>query len=244
MVSKNGEKQVDKIVSARKPKKTFILTINVGYSYPGTDYGNNPTNFTINNFEQFGGYAHGFSYEGFHGDLSGVYMLSRRVGLEGRLGMDVNSAGYIDNNFKLHDPINRVYQYFAGAHISVFPSESRFNLSFIGLIGLASADVDISNYYSDPSFGFRSDNIIPGNGFGFAYYGGAEFSIKMYKKIHLSFSAGYLASKIDFSKSTDTQIIYSYSPFPNGTTTVSVFHTETKMNLNITQANFGISYQF
>ena len=226
--------------SAKKKTDTttnrFIISFNAGLNFPEGDYG---PPITYLGSDGPNGEFYGLSADGFHVDLNGIYMLSPNFGIEARFGIDEN--GYSD--FKVLNSANSIFQYQAGFYFAINPTESKFNISFIGLIGLATANISVSNDYQDlSSVGNISATVLPGTGNGFAFYGGIVFTFKVDKMLYFNLSAGYLAGSIDFPNSTTTTYNYSFNPYPNGSSYTTVSNSDMKMNMGIIQTSFGFSY--
>lgn len=219
---KGAGKKTDTITSR------FIISFNGGVSIPEEDY-RTPSTYSqgINNGDAFG-----LSGLGYQMELNGIYILSQKVGIEAKLGMDENGSTNGSTN-------NSVAQYFTGFNLSI---DQNHNVSFVGLIGLVSANIPTTNYYGS-HYGGSGVNTVPGKGYGFGGYFGLEFTFKVYRKFYFNSSAGYLLSNVNFPTSINTNYTlnrYLYSN--NATYTTTTTTSDLKMDLGIIDVNFGISY--
>lgn len=215
---------------------TFVFLLNGGISIPESDY-KSPPLYTYNSSPNPN--VSGFSLNGVHMDFTELFFpsSSTNAGLAAKFGTDINNPG------------NIVTQYLVGLCLPVKPIKSKFNIYFLTLIGLVTANITNSNNsFGNYQLGYGGTwgNEVPGFGNGVGLYGGVGLSFKVYKRFYCNFSGGVLLSGIDFPNGITT----TYSSQPSNTfpysfinsTSVSTSHLT--MNIEILQANLGISYQF
>lgn len=224
--------------------RKFILFLNGGVSIPANEYqvAQGVTNITPPT------QVYGYAARGLHLDATGIYIIpSTNLGIAIRAGTDINKASsewpYPGST---RDIVN---QYLAGLYLSTKPKQAKFNVYFVGLIGLVTANINHSfNWFDNSSVSmgvgvqptFVYGNETPGFGTGVGFYGGLGLSYKVYKRLCLNCLIGYLASTIYFQNGSVTSTTTSYP----GTTTTEVSQQTMQMKLGILQANFGIGYQF
>jgi hypothetical protein len=220
--------------------RNFMLSINCGTSVPENNYGIPPRNFYNSSYSIE---PYGFSFSGLHLDITGTYFPFSDFGFAARYGMDINTATSSSNQKGIQR--NVVDQYLGGVCLSVSPKQNKFNLYFIGLIGVITAKV----LNADNSFGYGSasgvlyqptgGSVVLGFGNKLGTYFGMEFSSKIHKQFYFNLSVGYLYSSITFKNSITTTYYWGGSG-PSVVTSNSV----NTMSLGILQANGGLSYHF
>ena len=159
------------------------------------------------------------SFFGVRGDITGKYFFCRYVALMIKAGYDIN--GYSNQDNSLINPICNSYpytyqQYLGGICCRIFSKKDpNLLVHFIAHGGLALA----GTLAPEADFAYNSSGIIgigevnSGNGTGFAYYFGVEFTRVTKRKKIISLGVGYLGSSISYSNFTYEATGFSNTPY-------------------------------
>jgi hypothetical protein len=221
----------------QKPKKISQLSIYIhgGGNIPRGDYGTNridgryPTQIVGSALK--GGY---------HFDVSGLNMVSKRIGCNFKFGVDLNMSSPVYLSQGVSQPLHyELYQCLVGLTFLMRPYTSRFNLNFTGLLGVAELNDRypfVYVNYGGPNL--ISGKVIPGQGFGLAGYYGVGCSYRFGDRFWFVMNAGELVSRLNFNNAVDDRYEqYGFAQY--APTTHSINKVTLTMNTLLLQFNIG-----